>query len=212
MDYQARDRYRDPKVASEYDDARFRSWHGRLVHKNEVSALQKAVSTYCPDKGTFLDLPTGTGRMIPTLRAAGHNVVAADISNEMLAQAAARDDVEGVRFQQLDAEHMDVEDNTFDYALSHRFLTHVPNQVKAKVVEEFARVTKSTIILNMHFASNDPLSLLNRRFRPNNYSTYPIDRPTFERIVRDADLRVSAEIGTGWYEASSKIMVLTHDT
>src|SRR5215218_2456079 len=83
-------RYRDSVVATTYDSSRFLSARGQKRNRLTLAAIQRAF-----DKATSLgtpiryclDLPCGTGRLIPWLRQRQLRFVGADISHEMLRMA-----------------------------------------------------------------------------------------------------------------------------
>ena len=77
-EYKARERYQDQGIASNYDEVRFQSWHGRLSHRIEEAGLDAAIKKYFSRPGNILDLPCGTGRLFPVMINQGFDVVGGD--------------------------------------------------------------------------------------------------------------------------------------
>jgi SAM-dependent methyltransferase len=90
-----------------------------------------------------VDVGCGTGdvvRALASIVGAGGRVVGIDASWTMVVEAQRRIDASNVELLVGDAERLDLEDATFDAALSERVLQHVSNPERA--VAELARVTK----------------------------------------------------------------------
>ena len=209
-DYTAKERYQSTAVADQYDNERFSTWHGRLSHKAEASALKTMAERYFESAGTVLEVPCGTARLFPVLAALGLRVTGADVSNEMLDAARKKyGDDPGVSFQRADAENMPFGDDSFDYATSFRLMCHLPPETRRTVLREMLRVTKKILIVNYHFTSLAPLYLFNQVFRRRYLSPYP---------HREAELREDLEQEKGaklleirklsWYERSSALVVI----
>lgn len=140
----------------------------------------------------ILDVGAGTGANIP-FYPPGAKVTAIDLSPKMLARARRRAERLGaqVDLRQMDAEHMDFEDDTFDSAVATCVFCSVAEPVAG--LREMGRVTKpgGRIVLLEHVRPPGVLGpvadLLNplsvRLVGPN------INRPTVEN-VRRAGLRI----------------------
>jgi demethylmenaquinone methyltransferase/2-methoxy-6-polyprenyl-1,4-benzoquinol methylase len=89
-----------------------------------------------PASGTQLDAGGGTGRVAVTLRPFLDNVLVADISTGMLAQARAK----GLPALSLETEHLPLADNAFERVLMVDALHHVTHQ--AETLRELYRVLK----------------------------------------------------------------------
>ena len=80
-----------------------------------------------------LDVATGTGKVaLAAARAVGPNgsVIGVDLSEGMLAQARRKGGSLPVEFRQMDAEHLEFEDATFDYALCGFGIFFLPDIVR----------------------------------------------------------------------------------
>jgi len=93
-----------------------------------------------------LDLGCGTGRFaIPLAEQLGFDVVGADSSPEMLAEAKAKDTAASVRWDVQDAQDLTYPDESFDAVLMSHLLHHVDSP--PRVVSECWRVLKSRGVL-----------------------------------------------------------------
>jgi len=111
-------------------------------------------------KGSLvLDLPCGTGRMIPFLRSHGFRVVAADASPFMVGTAKEFVSNQGcpVKDTELviaDALNTNFVDDTFDIILCNRLFHHLTmTEDRRKVLKELKRITNKTIILSFFCSS-----------------------------------------------------------
>lgn len=100
----------------------------RLEKMLEVLAL--------PAEGWLLDAGGGTGRIASVLRPHIDQIVVADVSAGMLAQAYAK----GLPALNTETEHLPLPDNTFDRILMVDALHHVIHQ--HKTIQELYRVLK----------------------------------------------------------------------
>jgi len=118
-----REYYRRPDVVAGYDAWRFGSAGGRYVdelERGKVLELLRAV----PRDAPVLDMPCGTGRLLPHLIGAGFSrVTGADASPGML--AAARASAPSVELVQQDALDSTFADASFEAIVALRFAFHL---------------------------------------------------------------------------------------
>jgi len=128
--YDSRHGYALPATA--YD-----TWHWSYFwHQNEAPVVHRWVATLSP--GMMLDAGSGTGPYRPVLQNAGHQVISADLSGEMLniqLQKFPRAPVVEARIEALPFRA-----SSFDYILCTRVLSHIKTLLPA--FGEFARLTK----------------------------------------------------------------------
>lgn len=130
--------YERPEVVSQYDATRFGSPVGRWIKQSEENAVAHLLTVLgLPPGGTGLDLPTGTGRMIPLLRTRLTRIIAADVSEAMLQEARKHGADE---YLLGDAAQLPLAAGRVDFILSNRFLFHVADL--QKYFAEAARVLK----------------------------------------------------------------------
>lgn len=139
-----REGWTDERVASDYDARRFGGPMQRRKHANDarlVTGLLARAGTHLE----ILDAPTGTGRMVQDLLAAGHRVTGIDLSEPMLHQAklAASQEDAGFRgYLSGEIERLPFQNDAFDAVISLRFLFHAKDPaVRAALLTEFHRVS-----------------------------------------------------------------------
>jgi ubiquinone/menaquinone biosynthesis C-methylase UbiE len=208
--YKAKEHYRNPQVAQNYDGERFSTWYGRMAHQVETRALTSAAEKYFSSPGTVLDIPCGTGRLLPVLFDAGLQVTGADISEEMLSVAKQRfAGNNAARFQKIDAEAMAFAENTFDYVTSYRLMCHLPPEVRTRVLNEMIRVCKKTLVVNYHVETLTPLYLFNRTFRKHMAISFPLKETDLRReLMARKDVELLEIRKLSWFESSSLLVVL----
>ena len=151
-------KYRDAKVAGEYDFLRYKGvFRGTVKQALHERTLRRALREV-PKGGIVLDVPCGTGRFTNFLLREGYRVIGADISPEMLAEARRK--VQGtpegrpgntpenlLGFQTCEAERLPFPDRSIDCTLTVRFLHLVPKEVRPAVFRELKRVSRSHVVL-----------------------------------------------------------------
>lgn len=134
------------EIASRYDEQRVTEpiWN---VEQEFVSGW---VRTLAPG-ATILDLPAGTGRFLRVFLERGLKVQARDISTDMLAEIHRR-------FAPLpaevdvrvgDAEQLDLPSDAVDFVISWRFFHLIPLDVLGRVLSEFRRVCRGTVVVQV---------------------------------------------------------------
>lgn len=158
MDYEAGTRvaYRSRERASSYKRYHTTQWSwGRIATRLEQSAIRRLVSDRGWKQGdVILDAPCGTGILGATLATSQAQVVASDISMEMMSLAAgeyARDHFRG--FVQADITAVPFSDRVFAGVITLGFMHRVPGHVRAAALSEIARVCSSTAIISFSLAS-----------------------------------------------------------
>lgn len=129
--------YERPEVVSLYDSSRFGSPVGQWVKQSEEAAIARLMAILSSPPGVGLDLPTGTGRMIPLLRRHCPRIIAADLSEAMLSEARKYGADE---YLLADASQLPLSADSVDFILSSRFIFHVADP--KKYFTEVARVLK----------------------------------------------------------------------
>lgn len=121
------------------------------------SAINKTVAVMNGlPPGRILEIGVGTGLALPRYKA-GHRISGIDLSTDMLERAKKRvadQKIAGVEsLQEMDAEHLAFDDQSFDVAVAMFLITVVPDPLK--VLAEAVRVTKpgGRIILANHFSA-----------------------------------------------------------
>lgn len=133
-------------IASRYDEQRITE----PIWAQEQAFVGQWVQTL-PPHATVLDIPAGTGRFVAFFLDRGLKVHARDISADMLGEIRRRFDPlpPGVDVEVGDAERLALPDNSVDHVISWRFLHLVPPPVVGRVLAEFQRVCRGTIVLQV---------------------------------------------------------------
>jgi len=97
------------------------------------------------DAHTILEVGSGDGLVIKSLRKAGHDPVALDISQSALKH------VQGSKLVQATGNQLPFPSNSFDLVLACELLEHLPISIYQDVLDEIARVTKRYIIITVPY-------------------------------------------------------------
>ena len=147
--------------AASYDDvAEAFDRHSRFLSGAAASRLAALAGIRATDR--VLDVGTGTGLLPFELLHSGSppaSILGIDISSGMIDQARRRlhlafGDDQRVRFEQMDAERLELEDNSFDLILSGFALTHIPQPELA--LREMYRVLRPGGRLAIALGSRPP--------------------------------------------------------
>ncbi|MCM3567426.1 class I SAM-dependent methyltransferase [Neobacillus mesonae] len=119
-----------------------------------LNARRKVFNGVCFKKGEkVLFVGVGTGADLEWVPVNHLKITAIDYSEEMLLQAKRKFQTGTINFRQMDAQDLQLADNSFDYVIASLILSVVPDS--SKVFSEMIRVTRSggRIIIFDKFAS-----------------------------------------------------------
>lgn len=142
-------RYHGP-VATHYEKKRVgKKWS---AENRAVEQLLKHVAL----GAQVLDVPVGTGRLLPFLNARRAHVQGLDISPDMLAIARASADAIGMSAQLEvgDIRHIPFDNEAFDLVSCLRFLNWIDTDDMRRVVRELARVSRDKLLLGIRYLPN----------------------------------------------------------
>lgn len=145
--------YQAVDVADRYEAERWTRGTRRWSNRRKFLAITRAIALArrAGPVRDGLDLPCGTGRILPLLFAQQIRVVGADLSHEMM-QIARRKSLDGSAalrgLVRCEAESLPFPDGGFDVVFSIRFLFHLPTEVRRRAVREMARVSRRWVILD----------------------------------------------------------------
>ena len=150
-----RDFYRSSRVVEDYDFHRFSSPERQKRNARKWAAIRTALASTSGVR-TLLDLPCGTGRFTGALAREGYEIVASDISMQMLQKAAGLDvgvNADGRRpairgYVQANAEHLPLRDESLDCVVCIRFMMHVDPATRVRMLREFRRVSRRWVIVD----------------------------------------------------------------
>jgi ubiquinone/menaquinone biosynthesis C-methylase UbiE len=193
-EYSAKTRYMDERIARNYDRTRFSTPQGRLTDDIERQAVHRLAAAFA-EGSVILDLASGLGRFARLALEAGHSVVAADISAEMLADAGRRlgknDGFKGAVL--CEAESLPFEDNAFDAVIAIRFIGMLPRTARRDALKEMRRVTHRWVLLNLPNSASaiSPLLVL-RKLTGRRPEYYPASPWAWRRELTDVGLQIVA--------------------
>ncbi len=144
-------------LATSYDDSRFGGPLGRLKNWRDQRLVCRAVKQ-AGNIQRVLDVPCGTGRLVRSLVRAVPHLVGADVSRDMINLSRRQGTFEGrsagqLEYVQCDAQYLPFHNDSFDLVLSGRFLHHlfrVPQAARIQVMREFARVSRSWVLVDFN--------------------------------------------------------------
>jgi 2-polyprenyl-6-hydroxyphenyl methylase/3-demethylubiquinone-9 3-methyltransferase len=129
--------------ARRYERRRYGGFFRQLNHRLLLRALAKGLAAV-PRGGIVLDAPCGTGVLADFLRGLGLRVMGADISPAMLEVAKERGPVVG--HVRADLERPPLRARSVDAVVSTRFLMHLPAELRPRVLEAMASVTRGPVV------------------------------------------------------------------
>ena len=158
----------EKQEVADYEKKRYRGLDQRLVHSREEKILKKIFNRIGNAGGIILDLPCGFGRFSAFLLGRGFSLVSSDLSFHMVERAnekmaglsrayprgAVADAVFGLPFK----------GNAFSVVFSMRLFHHIhQSEDRHKILEEFARVSSSWVVLSYY--QTNALHKIQRQFR-----------------------------------------------
>jgi SAM-dependent methyltransferase len=141
------ERFGTPAAAARYAV----SLGGTATHRREIRTILSCLSELPRDAGV-LDLPCGTGRLLPELAAAGYRVTEADSSPHMVAwaQQSAHESglpMGGDQFAVASVFATGFADQAFDAVVCNRLLHHFrESEVRVSAIRELARISRGPIV------------------------------------------------------------------
>ena len=189
--YKAKRDWQSPAAAAAYRQS-------RQPTKFKRYDLEDAIVSKWLDKlpagGLVVDIPCGTGRLLPTITRCGLRYLGADVSQAMIGEARHEVNGSGVfGFVNADAEHIPLADNSVDCVIIWRLLHHIREpRVRQAMLREAARVSRQQVIVSFHH----PLSFTSirkacqRRLTGKNQGTGAITHWRLQREAQACGLRL----------------------
>jgi ubiquinone/menaquinone biosynthesis C-methylase UbiE len=152
---ETRQHYQREKIAWEYHRQFASIWSLRnlshvLVAKAEQRAIRRILLRIRSELSLAIDIPCGSGKLLPVFGELSVPTIAADVSSQMLAIARTVADscTSSVHFARLDITALPFSDETFDAAICLRLLHRVPTVIKKAALRELRRVTRRYAIVS----------------------------------------------------------------
>ena len=191
--YRAKSTY-SGAVAQGYDDKRFSTSFGRWIDSKEKLSVTRAMEGI-PKGSSVLDMPCGNGRITEHLLELDYVVTGADISQDMIDHAPARiaQHQRFAGYKLADAENTKLPPASYDCVSSIRFMGHLPRDVKVRVLNEMARVSRKHLVIAFYmtsFARSVKWLLKYRSLQSRNTTWYPITESDLARLFEECGLEV----------------------
>jgi len=119
----------------------------RLSDKRERKLLAR-IFGIVGSHDRFLDLPSGTGRLFPTIQPFGKRFVETDVSREMLKHARENLAQWKPHLVQASAFHIPYKSGSFDCVFSARLTHHIPDAgERDRFIRELGRVSRNYVVM-----------------------------------------------------------------
>jgi ubiquinone/menaquinone biosynthesis C-methylase UbiE len=199
MSYEVNTRrhYQDEKTAREYHD-QFTRWslrhlsHG-LVASAERRAVRRLLESIRHQVTDAIDVPCGTGKLVPVFRKLGLSAIEGDVSAPMMVFAREQVRRAGLSspFVRLDITALPFASACVDVVVCLRLLHRVPLDVKVAALREMFRVSRRFAIVSYGVASrwHNFRQAIRMRFARTTSVPEPLDQAGIERLL----------YSTGWH-------------
>ncbi len=199
-------RFDVPAVAEKYPPA-----YGKTFRERREAACIRRSLKFLRSGGEVLDLPCGTGRLIPLLTAAGFHVTAADASPHMAAIAEQRWRARTeesfpasaqVEFSVQEVLNTSYKNDRFDGVICNRLFHHFnESETRIAALQELKRISRGPVIVS--FFNSFALDALKFRLKHKVRGTIPTDRipiplRTLEADIARAGLKVTRRLAVMW--------------
>jgi ubiquinone/menaquinone biosynthesis C-methylase UbiE len=152
----ARTHYQDVTVVESYDSWRYEARRGRRRNARDLEAIGRALDE-AARRGhpvrTALDLPCGTGRLVPFFRDRAIRGFGADISLAMMSHAR-RKHGSALPVLRCEASAIPLPDASVDAVLAIRFFFHLDHPTRLEVLREMHRVSRRWLVLDFRHRYN----------------------------------------------------------
>ena len=139
---------REDGYAERYRDRRFATGSGPRTDRRERRAIARLLRAVPPRLGTWLDVPSGSGRMSDLLPG---EVVQVDRAPAMLAAI----EQPGIARLCASVHQLPFADDAFVGALCHRLLHHIPSSAeRIRILSELRRVVAGPLIVSFFHAAS----------------------------------------------------------
>jgi cyclopropane fatty-acyl-phospholipid synthase-like methyltransferase len=138
------------KTAEDYERVRAgQKWD------TEHEAIEQLLASV-PRSSTVLDIPIGTGRLLPLFKARDFQIFGADVSQDMLAQARATAQSIGrpIHLEEADIRSLPFPTDAFDLVVCLRFLNLVDERSLDEVLRELSRVSKGRLLIGVRYKTD----------------------------------------------------------
>jgi ubiquinone/menaquinone biosynthesis C-methylase UbiE len=141
-----------------------------LKKKSVIKGLDKTGNV-----NRIMDIPTGTGRITEFLFGRAKNVLAGDISEEMMAIAMKKFQGKNISFACIYAENMTLKNNSVECITCVRLMGHIRPEQRVKMLTEMAQVSRTWVLVTFYFSNiiSDTKRALRRKLTGNRSPWWP---------------------------------------
>ena len=168
--------------AERYETARYGSRYGSAFRTAHRSLIDRMLEGLIGQVSTSLDVATGTGQLLPCLAALSNDVVAVDLTPEMMRVSRRVNPSSHITYLQANALRLPFGDATFDLVVSSRFLHLFERSIQHDLIAEMVRVCRPGGVVVVDFYNSMPRKILaplismyrrmaNKRKEQDHYST-----------------------------------------
>lgn len=178
-------------------------WDEDIAEK-DTKKLEQMAQRLGIDEGSFvLDIGTGTGVFLPfVFSRIGSNgrIIAVDIAEEMLKNAAIKFLIKNIDYVQADVESIPLPDNTFDVITCYSCFPHFQDKLKA--LNEINRVLKTGgRLFIFHTSSRDAINDIHRQIPVVKNDLLPDKVQMHSMLLQTGFVNVIVDDGTESYFA-----------
>lgn len=188
------------KIARKYD----RSYG---LERDESRARMKRITDLLPAKSRVVDLGVGTGRELPALLDAGHEVVGVDVAPEMIELCSKRSRPIEIHLADFWSTALPFSEHSFDAAIAlHGTLAHPPDDAEKSLrdlSDELARLLKPRGVILFEVPSPAFLNAIDRDSHGAARST-GTDRSLHEDAAVAVAIEARAFSADRWMQAFSR--------
>lgn len=155
---ETRNRYQSDEYAKNYKNEYISGWsiksiRSRIIKNLEINTVRKVLHPLLTPKTSVIDIPCGTGKLGSLLSEYDISIIAADVSNEMIALAKEEYTAKKVSFMQVDATNIDMNDNSINTIVCLRLFQRLDTPTRKKILEEFNRITDGNLVISYSYSS-----------------------------------------------------------
>ncbi len=153
-----RERYQSASYAklykSEYvKSGSLKALRSKIIANKEIRIIHEFLEDNSGPGMKVLDLPCGTGKLGGVLSEIGVDVIAADVSLEMLDLAKNEYRNSNVDYRVLDATQIALQNNSGDLIVCLRLFQRLPASSREKILSEFGRISTGRLIISYSYTS-----------------------------------------------------------
>lgn len=155
---ETRKRYQSNEYAINYKKEYVSGWavksiRSRIIKNLEINTIRKVLHPLLTPKSSVIDIPCGTGKLGSLLSEYDITIIAADVSNEMIALAKDEYEVKKISFMQIDATNIKMDDNSVNTVVCLRLFQRLDTPTRKKILKEFNRIANKDLVISYSYTS-----------------------------------------------------------